>query len=444
MAMTVAEAQTEIKNRLNSADLIEKKYPDPENMPNEEREQVKKLLEEVDSLEEKLKGLEDAESRRQRIMSSLERHSRPSGGFRPSYGNDQDTIPVGKRLSPGAQFLGSTVYREMKQSGRFNSNLEEIRMSVTMGEATSMLEWANANQKTLLRGGSSTSGQAFVLEDHQPGYLDILQAPLNVVDLVPRNTTESDTIEYVQETTFTNSAAFTAEATGFSASALATGTGTGLKPESALAYSTQTATVRTLAHWIPVTNRMLADAPAIRGIIDTRLLFGLQKTLNTQIVSGDGTGENLTGILNSGTGVVAIGTDSRIDALYKGRTQVMWTGFGRPTAYVLNPTDWQNIRLARESTATATPGTYLFGPPNSTGFDTLWGIPVVVDPTMTQGTGLVGDFTQGATLFDREQGNVRVGTVNDQFIRNMQTILAELRVAFVVWRPSVFTRVTGL
>jgi HK97 family phage major capsid protein len=440
MSMSVAEAQTEIKNRLSQADLLEKKYPDPETMPNEERDQVKRLLEEVDQLEDKLAGLEDAEQRRARIMKSLERHSKPAqSAFRPGYGDD---VPEGKRISPGRQFLNSMDYRNIKQSGQLNSNMSRVEISAVLAEGTSLIDWASMGQKTLLRGGSNTSGQAFVLEDHQPGYLDILQAPLNIIDVIPRSSTESDTIEYVQESTFTNNAAFTAEATGFTASTLG---GTGVKPESALAYSTQTATVRTMAHWIPVTNRMLADAPAIRGIIDGRLLFGLQQKLQSQVVSGDGTGENITGILNTaGVGVVSLGTDSRIDALYKGRTQVMWTGYGRPSAYMLNPTDWQSIRLSRESAATATPGTYLFGPPSGTGFPTLWGIPVIEDPNITQGTGLVGDFNQGATLFDREQGAVRVGTVNDQFIRNMQTILAELRVAFVVWRPAVFTKVTGL
>jgi HK97 family phage major capsid protein len=110
----------------------------------------------------------------------------------------------------------------------------------------------------------------------------------------------------------------------------------------------------------------------------------------------------------------------------------------------MNPADWQTIRLSRENVATGTMGGYIMGPPNTVGFPTLWGIPVVEDPNITAGTALVGDFNQGATLFDREQGNVRVGTINDQFIKNMQTILAELRVAFAVWRPAVFSKVTGL
>ena len=82
----------------------------------------------------------------------------------------------------------------------------------------------------------------------QPGYVDIRQRELAFLDLVPRVTTESDTIEYVYETTFTNNAATVAEAT------VTTGT-TGKKAESALAYATATVPVETIAHWIPVTNQ---------------------------------------------------------------------------------------------------------------------------------------------------------------------------------------------
>jgi HK97 family phage major capsid protein len=438
--MSVADARAAIKERMEQADIIEKRYSDPEQMPQDEREHIKRLFTEVDEYEGRLTTLEDAEERRERITRSLDRYGKPVN--RP--GAQGDGTPEGKRFSPGQQFLGSMDYREAKTAGLFNSNLTRVNLDVTMAEGTSMLDWANPSaQKALLRGGSTTSGGSFVLEDHVPGFLEILQQPLNVLDLIPRSPTQSDTIEYVQESTFTNNAAFVAEATGYTASTLG---GTGLKPETALAYSTQTATVRTMAHWVPVTNRMLADAPAIRSIIDQRLLFGLQQKLQSQIVSGDGTGENLTGILNlSGIGVVGKGSDSVVDALYKGRTYVAWTGLGRPTAFVLNPTDWQSIRLSRETAITGVnPGGYLFGPPSLTGAETLWGLPVVLDTNITQGTGLVGDFGQGVTLYDREQGAVRVGTVNDQFIRNMQTILAELRVAFVGWRPTVFCKVTGL
>ena len=42
------------------------------------------------------------------------------------------------------------------------------------------------------------------------------------------------------------------------------------------------------------------------------------------------------------------------------------------------------------------------------------------------GTALVGDFRR-AVLFDRESATISVGTVNDDFIRNLIRVLGELR-----------------
>ncbi len=436
MSMSVAEARSEIKSLFDKADLIEKRYPDGEITNNEDAAEVKRLLTEIDSLESKLSALEDAEQRRNRIMGGIERYSKPA--------TDQYPNPVvkeileGKRVDPGTQFITARDYRELKASGQFNSALNHVQFGVNLKDGTSLIEW---QRKTTLVGSDDTSGGAFVVNDRRPGVIDILQRELSLLDLIPRLTTDSDTVEYVKEDTFTNAAAFTAEATG----SATTGT-VGVKPESTLAYSAATTAVRTLAHWIPVTNRMLNDAPAIRGIINGRLLLGLSLTLETQVATGNATGENFTGLLNAGAaiGIQAIGTDAVVDALYKARTMVRVSGKGRPNAYALHPNDWQGIRLARENTASATLGGYIMGPPSQVGATTLWGIPVVESEAITENTGLVGDFAMGCSLFDREQAAIRVGTINDQFVRNLQTILAELRAAFVIWRPAMFSKVTGI
>jgi HK97 family phage major capsid protein len=194
-----------------------------------------------------------------------------------------------------------------------------------------------------------------------------------------------------------------------------------------------------------VTNKTLSDAPQIRGIINSRLLLGLSLSLETQVLAGDGTGENFTGILNtSGVNIRGLGSDSVQDAIFRARTMVRVTGRARPTAIVMHPNDWEAVRLARENSATGTLGGYLMGPPSTVGATTLWGLPVVESEAITENTALVGDFAMGCTLFDREQAVIRIGLIDQQFIRNMQTILAELRAAFVVWRPSAFAKITGV
>lgn len=436
MAMTVAEARAEIKSNFDKADIIEKKYPDGIITNKEDETELKRLLIEVDDLETKLAGLEEGDQRKRRILQGMERYSQPANGAQRPSPTPQE-MQQKQILSPGEQFLLDRSYRELKNNGHFNSQLSKVQFAVNLEDGTSLIVWgrqARNQQKALVYSG----GSDIVDPVRTPGYVDILQREINVMDLVPRNPTSGDTVEYVREDTFTNAAAAVAEATA------TTGT-TGRKPESTLVFSVQTSPVRTVAHWIPVTNRMLADAPAIRGIINGRLLLGLDLELEEQILTGDGNGENFTGILSTGgINIQGIGSDNAVDAIFKARTQIRVNGRARPNAVVLHPNDWQAIRLMRENVASATLGNYLMGPPSQLGATTLWGLPVVESEALTENTGLIGDFAMGATLFDREQAAIRVGTIDDQFVRNMQTILAELRAAFVVWRPTAFAKVTGI
>ena len=429
--MVMPELMANIKDQYDRSDEIERKYDGVIADPEDEH-QVKRHLLTIDLLMDHQAKLQEALDRKDRVRNGLAEYSRPTG-HRSSFGEPTSE----QQLSPGDQFVRSNEYKRMHAGGAFNSNLKRNEFSVDMSGGTSLISWQKAIQQKALVYSATGSAGALVANDVQSGVLSILQREINVLDLIPRLGTESDTIEYVREDTFTNNAAMVAEATA------TTGT-TGTKPESVLAYSTQTAPVRTLAHWIPVTNKTLSDAPQIRGIINSRLLLGLTLALETQVLTGDGTGENFTGILNAGINVRGVGTDSVLDAIFKARTQVRVTGKARPTAVVMHPNDWEAVRLARENSATGPMGGYLMGPPSMVGATTMWGLPVVESEAITVDTALVGDFGMGCTLFDREQAVIRIGFINDQFIRNMQTILAELRAAFVVWRPTAFTKVTGV
>ena len=435
MSMTIAELRSEIKARYTDAKAIEDRYPNglTKDANHEDYEQVKKLLVELDTFEAQLLPLEEAEQRKARIVDNVTRYTAPASQHRhPEQGDPERWAWAAKTL--GEQFTDSAEYKQMRDSGIFNSPSALVQFTVPM------LDGPMINRKALVYSASAVGG-ALVAPDRRSGVLDILQRELTILDLIPRLSTQSDTIEYVREDTYTNSAAFTAAATA------TTGT-SGTKPESTLAFSKQSATVRTLAHWIPVTNRMLADAPALRGIIDSRLLLGLDQTLETQCINGNGSGENFTGILGTAginiQGVSGTGINNAADAIFAARTQIMVNGLSRPNAVVMHPNDWQVLRLARENAATGTLGGYVYGPPSVPGPMTIWGMPIVEALGAVDDTVLVGDFALGCSLFDREQGQVRVGTIDDQFVRNMQTILAEMRAAFVVWRPTAFAKVTGI
>jgi HK97 family phage major capsid protein len=285
--------------------------------------------------------------------------------------------------------------------------------------------------KALITGLSDTSAGAFVTADRQGFYGLLLQTPV-VLDLITTGETDSDTVEYVKQTSFTNAAAETAEATSLS---------DGSKPESAMAFAVVQALVRTIAHWIPVTKRALNDAAGLRTLIDSQMREGVRQRLEAQVINGNGTGENLRGILNTtGIGTVAVGAspDQRLDAIHRAITTVR-LAFIEPNAVALHPQDFEDIRLMKNAN-----GDYLYGSPAQAGPTTIWGLPSAVTTNVPNGTGIVGKFNE-AILWMREGIALAASDSHaDFFIKNLVAILAEARAAFGIPRPAAFCAVTGI
>jgi hypothetical protein len=251
--------------------------------------------------------------------------------------------------------------------------------------------------------------------------------PLSVLDVFGQGETTQSAVTYMEETTFTNAAAETAEGSD--------------KPESALAFTERTAAVRTIATVLPATNQLLEDVEACRAYIDERLAYMVKARLDSQLLNGSGVAPNLTGILNtSGIQTQAKGTDPTPDAILKAMDLVRVNSFYEPDAVILHPNDWQAIRLLRTAD-----GLYIWGNPAEPGPGTIWGKPVVATTAITENTGLVGAFKQAAMVFFRRDLEIAVSdSHSDFFIKNQVMVRAEVRVALACFRPSAFCQVTGI
>jgi HK97 family phage major capsid protein len=432
--MSVSEAHAEIKRLYDEAAAIENRYPNglTADVHAEDFAEAKRLLGEIDGLEDTLSGLEEADARKRRILDNQQRLSRPAHSHRQPTGTSSDPID-GEVLSSKSvvrQFVESDGYTSILDSGRLNNPATRVELDVKLDGSLLRLLMS----KALVYSGSGVGGP-LIRADRIAG-LDYQYSDTNLLDLIPTGTTSSNSIEYYEQTLSTNNAAWVAEATA------TTGT-SGLKPEGALGWTLRTSPVSTLAEWIPVTNQMLADVPGMDTTIRNQLLIHLERKLQTDILSGDGNAPNIRGILNTPNILTLAAGGNAIDAVYNAMVAVQVTGLGNPSASVFNPVDFATIRLARENAATGTLGQYLMGPPNTVGPTTLWGRPVVLSTAMTIDTAVVADWT-AVTLFDREQAAIRVGLANDDFIRNIQRILAELRAALVVFRPLQICKLTGV
>jgi HK97 family phage major capsid protein len=265
-----------------------------------------------------------------------------------------------------------------------------------------------------------------------------------VRDLFPSRSTTAAVIEYFRHlgfttpgTTASNNAAMVAERSG----------GTfGAKPQSSFQFVGQQAPVRTLAHWEAAHRNVLADEPQLRSIIDNELMYGLRLQEDFQILRGDGTGENLEGIMETsgiqnyawsdGPTDVPV-ADSMADAIRRAAT-LSFLAYYEPTGVILHPSDWEKIELTKDNN-----GQYLVAVSVALGGEPrIWRIPVVETPAMQEGKALVGAFGTGAQLYDREQASIRVSEQHsDFFVRNAIVVLAEQRLALAVKRPEAFVLV---
>ena len=295
--------------------------------------------------------------------------------------------------------------------------------------------------KSLFTGLSSTSAGAFVVNERSDIVEMLGRKPLTVRDLVSKRRTASDAVEFVQQSSHTNNAAVIAEATSSAAptvvsSVVTLNAGGGYKPEGAWAFAVVTAVVKTIAEWVPVTKRALADVAQLEGLINDELSADIAATEEAQILNGDGSGENFTGITaTSGIQTQAFATDL-FTSVRKGVTKLRTVGRVNPSALLVNPADAEKIDLLKDAN-----NVYYYGGPSVIGQRTLWGVPVVESETQTEGTALIGDFSK-AVLWDREQTTISVTDSHaDFFIRNLVAVLAEERLAFGVTRPTAFCTV---
>jgi HK97 family phage major capsid protein len=301
--------------------------------------------------------------------------------------------------------------------------------------------------KTLTNGNYNVKDMYSALPSGNPGSFGTIQRDPIVVppmrtkrvrDLFPARTTTAAIIEYFRMTGFANNAAAVAQRNNDN-------TNFGVKPQSSFTFVGEQAPVRTIAHWEAAHRNVLADEPQLRSIIDNELMYGLRLQEDAQILAGDGTGENLLGVLNTSgvqtydwsDGATLPVTDNKADAIRRAAT-LAFLAYYEPTGVVLHPNDWEDIELSKDAY-----GQYLVAVSVALGGEPkLWRIPVVETPAIPEGTALVGAFGTGAQLYDREQASIRISEQHsDFFVRNAIVVLAEQRLALAVKRPEAFVKI---
>lgn len=286
-------------------------------------------------------------------------------------------------------------------------------------------------------GGAGLGGQ-LVAPQLLPGIVGLNFQPLTVADLMAQGTTSSSSVSYVIESAFQDLTATVAEK--------------GAKPQLDLTLARRQDNVTKIANVAKVTDEMFQDAEQFQAYLSQRMTFGVKRVEEAQLLNGNGTAPNLQGVLNrSGlatTVVTAAGLTAlkAMEGIYNQITALRSTSFIEPDAIVINPTDWQTIRLGKDSQNqyyAGGPFTGAYGNPGPSNVDMLWGLKAVITTAIAQGTVLVGGFQECAQVFRRQGITLEMTNSNvDDFVNNLITLRAEERLALAVYRPAGFGKVT--
>lgn len=296
----------------------------------------------------------------------------------------------------GNQFVNSDAFKNMQNGSSVKARFEIQNNTLTGSDAT-------------------------VAPDRQTGIVGGAFRQLRITDVLNTYNTTSNAIEYTRENVFTNNAAEAAEGTQ--------------KAESVVDFELVSVPVRTIAHFIKLSKQIMDDAPALASYVDGRMRYGVELREENQIISGDGVGANLSGLLNSGNYTVftAQSGESAMLSIRRAIAQVKAADYAADVV-ILNPQDAMLIDIDK-----ATDGHFINNPASVRASQppTAWGLPVVESNAMPEGQFLVGSFAMAAALWARQ------GVVVDLFEqdgdnaqKNLVTLRAEKRCALSVYRPA--------
>ncbi|MEQ1403844.1 phage major capsid protein [Neorhizobium sp. Rsf11] len=306
---------------------------------------------------------------------------------------------------------------ERKSFGQMVAEHDEVKAFAARGCKGTMRIAVDVKQAIT---SVTPGGGGIIWSDRETEIVGMPRRTMTIRNLLSQGRTGSNAIEYARQSVRTNNAAVVSEGVQ--------------KPESDYKWAQETTAVRTIAHFVHVSRQAMEDAAQLQTEIDTELRYGLMLAEENQLLKGDGTGQNLEGLVTAATAFVpafSVTGETMIDTL---RLAILQASLAEYPAdgIVLHPTDWARIELTKDGEFR-----YIFANVMQLAGPQLWGRPVVDTQAMDEDEFLVGAFRMAGTIYDRMDPEVVASSEDrDNFIKNMITVRAEERLALAIKRPA--------
>ena len=184
---------------------------------------------------------------------------------------------------------------------------------------------------------------------------------------------------------------------------------------------------------------MLDDAPQLQSYIDARMRYGVNLRVEQQIIAGNGTSPNLSGILTTGnhTDATFVTADNNFDLANRMKYQVISADYN-PDFYMMNPADWGGLERihvgASDDRYVGADGAVAYL--NNGLVPTLWGLPVILSNSVTAGK-IICMSSDAVMFWNRQNTTLEIFEQDDTNVqKNLLTIRAEARGAFTTFRPA--------
>lgn len=385
-----------------------------------------------DSLELQLKtGFQGLQSKYDAVMVEVEKGNTVSTEMKKDLQTQKDEL---QKVIDQVQDLEQKGVKLRGQPGEGKSFLDLVKSddgySALQQKSASLAQIEVTKSDLASMKETKVTSAGIVVPNYDPTIQPGIRQELRIRDLLTTIPVSGQEYTYFKELLHTRGAGPVAEG--------------GSKPTSNVTFERKTDRVKKLAVWMPVTDETLADVPQMLAYLQELLRYDLKLEEESQILKGDGVGENLPGLVTQATeydtGLTKAG-DTAIDIMRRAIYQVRKQSKLSADGLVMTELDWMNIELQKDGE-----NRYLFA--NLQGLVTpiLWGRPVITSDSMDEGdvdTGgefLVANFARAAILFDRLSFLFKMGLINDMFIKNEVALLVEERLGLGVRRREALVK----
>lgn len=388
-------------------DVIGKATAEKRSLTPEEQSTVEAWDSEIEETTAKIKAAEESDALMKRI-----------GSYGAPEASDRDAEQPAKSLGEHfAKSVGSEGFARLKERGGFTVAAPEFK----------------ANTDPQLVPGSFGP----VLTEVDRTIVRPYRRPV-VSDVLGSGSISGNAVTYFVEGAFEGTIATVAE--------------NGQKPQIHVADPTAvTDSLKKIAAWWDTSDEMAEDVDFWVSEVNQRALYMLSLAEENQLLNGPGTGSTVLGLLNRGgiqTETQAVAPDSAQDAIFRAMTKVQTATGLTADAILINPADYQALRLSKDANGQYFGGGFFSGEYGVGGIaiqPPLWGLRTIVTSAVAAKTVVVGALQSATTVY--RKGGVRVESTNSdlgKFTKNVITTRIEERVALAVRIPAAVVKVTLL